>query len=75
MTRWIVINRKLIETHWFTVGSCGLAAMLIINIFLLQRLIQADFQNNNNKNKMSRKQVSPVDAPDGVDVSNNNKKN
>jgi hypothetical protein len=49
MIRWIVINRKLIETIWFTIGSCGLAAMIVINILLLQRLIQADFQNKNRK--------------------------
>jgi hypothetical protein len=51
MIRWIVINRKLIETIWFTIGSFGLAAMLLINIFLLQRLIQADYQNKNSKIK------------------------
>ena len=47
MIRWIVINRKQIETLWFSIGSFGLASMLIINILLLQRLIQADFKNKN----------------------------
>ena len=45
MIRWIVINRTLVETIWFTIGSCGLAAMIVINILLLQRLIQADYMN------------------------------
>ena len=43
MTRWIVLNRHLVHIVWFTVGSTGLAIMMVINIFLLQRLIQTDF--------------------------------
>lgn len=43
MTRWIVINRHLIHIVWFSIGSTGLAIMMVINIFLLQRLLQSDF--------------------------------
>lgn len=43
MTRWIVLNRHLLHVVWFTIGSVGLAIMMIINIFLLQRLLQSDF--------------------------------
>lgn len=43
MTRWILLNRKLISVGWFYTGSVGLAIMMVINILLLQRLIQADF--------------------------------
>ena len=44
MTRWIVLNRHLISLGWFTVGSIGLAIMMIINIFLLKRLLESDFK-------------------------------
>lgn len=50
MTRWIVLNRKLVHVGWFTVGSVGLAIMLVINILLLQRLLQADFANSKKSN-------------------------
>lgn len=46
MTRWLVLNKHLVNVGWFTLGSIGLAAMMIINIFLLQRLLQADFRHN-----------------------------
>jgi len=47
MTRWIVLNRHLIHVGWFSLGSFGLAAMMVINILLLQRLMQSDFKNHN----------------------------
>lgn len=49
MTRWIVLNRSRVHIGWFTLGSVGLAAMMIINILLLKRLLQADFTNKDRK--------------------------
>lgn len=46
MTRWIVLNRHLVHVGWFSLGSFGLAAMMVINILLLQRLLQSDFRNH-----------------------------
>lgn len=46
MTRWIVLNRTRVHVGWFSLGSLGLAAMMIINILLLQRLLQADFKKD-----------------------------
>lgn len=54
MTRWIVLNRGLLHVGWFSLGSFGLAAMMIINIFLLQRLLQADFNKDHNLRKTSK---------------------
>lgn len=57
MTRWIVLNRKLIHVGWFTIGSIGLAIMMVINILLLQRLLQADFANTtSSKNEIKSTQ-------------------
>ncbi len=47
MTKWIVLNRKNVDFIWFSIGSIGLVVMLIINAFLLQRLVQIDFKNRN----------------------------
>lgn len=60
MTRWIVLNRNLIHIGWFTVGSIGLAIMMVINIFLLQRLLQADFR------KSKAEKVVPCSANESV---------
>lgn len=62
MTRWIVINRHLIHIVWFSIGSTGLAIMMVINIFLLQRLLQSDFSS-----KSSSSSTKPVES-----VNNNN---
>lgn len=56
MTRWIVLNRHLIHVVWFTVGSVGLAIMMIINIFLLQRLMQSDFSRTQSSS------TNPIDT-------------
>lgn len=48
MTRWIVLNRSALHVGWFSLGSFGLAAMMIINILLLQRLLHADFNKDHN---------------------------
>ena len=53
MTRWIVLNRHLVHLFWFSLGSFGLAVMMVINIFLLQRLLQSDFV----KNKPSKEEL------------------
>ncbi len=46
MTRWIVLNRSAVHVGWFSLGSFGLASMMVINILLLQRLLQADFNKD-----------------------------
>ena len=53
MTRWIVLNRHLVHVGWFSLGSVGLAAMMIINILLLQRLLQSDFRNHSKHHQSS----------------------
>lgn len=55
MTRWIVLNRHRVNIGWFSLGSFGLAAMMVINILLLQRLLQADFTNKNDRKLKSKK--------------------
>jgi len=53
MTRWIVLNRHQVHVGWFSLGSVGLAAMMIINILLLQRLLQSDFRNHSKQHQSS----------------------
>jgi hypothetical protein len=48
MVRWIVLNRQVINnTILFSIGSIGLALILLINMGLLQRLVQSDFKSAN----------------------------
>lgn len=63
MTRWIVLNRHQVHVGWFSLGSAGLAVMMIINILLLQRLMQSDFKshNINNNNISKEKNTQPSD--------------
>lgn len=71
MTRWIVLNRSRVHIGWFTLGSVGLAAMMIINILLLKRLLQADFTNTGRdrksfKNCSDAAAVANKDLNDGL---------
>ena len=61
MTRWIVLNRHRVNIGWFSLGSVGLAAMMIINILLLQRLLQADFTNKNDR-KLKGSKINDTDT-------------
>lgn len=54
MTRWIVLNRSVLHVGWFSLGSFGLASMMVINILLLQRLLQADFTKDHNLKNNSK---------------------
>ncbi len=60
MTRWIVLNRTRVHVGWFTLGSVGLAAMMIINILLLKRLVQADFTRRENNSCNNTKNYSEI---------------
>lgn len=43
MTRWITLHRDEIPLSFFTVGSIGLAVMVIMNIILFCRILSVDF--------------------------------
>ncbi|CAL4071729.1 unnamed protein product [Meganyctiphanes norvegica] len=55
MTRWLVINRDHVNLPTFTLGSVGLAIVMVMNIVLFFRICYADFTQKNQKdiNKMS----------------------
>jgi len=43
MTRWITLHRDEIPLGFFTVGSIGLAVMVVMNIILFCRILSVDF--------------------------------
>merc|ERR1719385_149420 len=43
MTRWLTLHRDDIPLLFFTVGSLGLASIVVINIVNLYRLLMSDF--------------------------------
>ncbi|KAK3084464.1 hypothetical protein FSP39_013949 [Pinctada imbricata] len=43
MSRWMLINKDLIPLVFYTLGSIGLAVMMVMNIILFYRLLQSDF--------------------------------
>lgn len=43
MTRWIVINRDAVPLVFYSIGSVGLAIMVVMNIILFYRLLRSDF--------------------------------
>jgi len=43
MTRWLTLNRDQIPLAAFTVGSMGLAVLVVMNIVLFCRILYADF--------------------------------
>ncbi|GFS12976.1 TLC domain-containing protein 2 [Elysia marginata] len=43
MTRWIVINRDAVPLVFYSMGSVGLAVMVVMNIILFYRLLRSDF--------------------------------
>jgi len=45
MTRWLTVNRDKIPLTFFTVGSVGLAVIVLMNIILFCRIIFVDFSD------------------------------
>ena len=43
MTRWIVLNHAVVPLLIYTIGSCGLFILTIVNIILFYRLLLSDF--------------------------------
>lgn len=43
MTRWLTVNRELIPLAVFTMGSVGLAVIVLMNIILFSRILSVDF--------------------------------
>ena len=43
MTRWLTVNRDRIPLFIFTVGSVGLAVIVVMNIILFCRILSVDF--------------------------------
>ena len=43
MTRWLTVNRDRIPLSIFTVGSVGLAVIVVMNIILFCRILSVDF--------------------------------
>jgi len=45
MTRWLTVNRDQIPLAFFTVGSIGLAVIVLMNIILFCRVLSVDFSD------------------------------
>merc|ERR1711860_132190 len=45
MTRWLTVNRDQIPLAFFTIGSIGLAIIMVMNIILFCRIIMVDFSD------------------------------
>jgi len=45
MTRWLTLNRDQIPLAFFTIGSIGLAIIMVMNIILFCRIIVVDFSD------------------------------
>merc|ERR1712037_991548 len=43
MTRWLTVNRDRIPLPIFTIGSVGLAVIVVMNIILFCRILSVDF--------------------------------
>jgi len=72
MTRWLVLNRHLVHVGWFSLGSFGLAAMMLINIFLLQRLLQSDFKNHSKQHQqLHTDSLKEMHSNDSVKIGGN----
>jgi hypothetical protein len=44
MTRWLTVNRDRIPLLIFTIGSTGLAVIVVMNIILYCRILSVDFE-------------------------------
>lgn len=45
MTRWLTVHRNIIPLAFFTVGSIGLAIIVLMNIILFCRILSVDFSS------------------------------
>lgn len=57
MTRWLTIHRDDVPVVFFTIGSLGLATIVVMNIILFYRVLMGDFFNG--KNTISVVTASP----------------
>jgi len=48
MTRWLTLHRDNVPVVFFTIGSLGLATIMLMSIILFYRVLQSDFLNNKN---------------------------
>lgn len=51
MTRWLVMNRKVIPLFPYTLGAVGMATMTLINLILFYRVLHKDFLSKNQTRK------------------------
>ncbi|CAG5132301.1 unnamed protein product [Candidula unifasciata] len=61
MTRWIVINKDHVPLVFYTMGSVGLAIMVVMNIVLFYRLLRSDFVSLRNSHSDLRVVDKPAD--------------
>lgn len=65
MTRWLTVNRDQIPLAFFTVGSVGLAVIVLMNIVLFCRVLSVDFSDVLKKNGGVAGKVDPGKAQNG----------
>jgi len=58
MTRWLTVNRDRIPLSIFTIGSVGLAVIVVMNIILFCRILSVDFSEmfKNRQEGMEKKE-------------------
>jgi len=62
MTRWLTVNRDRIPLSIFTIGSVGLAVIVVMNIILFCRILSVDFSEmfKNRQEVMEKKEKGGV---------------
>ena len=70
MTRWLILNKHLVHVGWFSLGCSGLFIMMVINLFLLNRLVKVDFFSKSNTSSSKS-----FDAHQNVNNDNRNNSN
>ena len=62
MTRWLTVNRDRIPLSIFTIGSVGLAVIVVMNIILFCRILSVDFSEmfKNRQEGMEKKEKGGV---------------
>lgn len=63
MTRWLTVHRNIIPLAFFTVGSIGLAIIVLMNIILFCRILSVDFsdilRSKSTEHRKERELASP----------------
>ncbi|XP_059829235.1 TLC domain-containing protein 2 [Hypanus sabinus] len=54
MTRWVALNRDNIPLVTYSIGSVGMAIMILMNIVLFYRLLRSDFLKSSREGKKEK---------------------